>query len=569
MLPFRVPRLRQHHLLAVLLVIFICGMLLGITLITSTDPDSRVMKSSQQSQMKEKSPAQAPTKRRNSGAKYPVPAEKIKPLVAQEPDLDSSDAEIHLPKALASALSPQADTPPNYDVHAFYYPWYGNPEYDGQYYHWNHELIQHWDPKEAARWPKGKHVPPDDVGASFYPELGPYSSRDPAVLDNHMQQMLSAGIGEKAMQQVLYSCIYPISMWICEYFPGTLAVSWYPPGMADENGKLDMSDELIPLILEHAAKYNLKVKYCSCLRLIMAQIIPSQWCSSLFSQVCLHIEPYPGRNHLNLRDHLQYVHQKYSNHSAYYTRLHKDKMLPLFYIYDSYHTSAADWASILNPDGALSVRGSELDAIFIGLIVEPKHKTELLVQAGFDGYYTYFASTGFSFGSQPLNWKSLAEFADSNKGLFIPSVGPGYDDERVRPWNARNSKHRGQNGEYYSNMFKAALHVQPPIISITSFNEWGEGTQIEKAVPKSHDTYQYHDYLPHESDFYLSLTKSWVSKFTQKLTSWGLLILAHSLWQLFYLFFFFTVCLNVEISINLAYMQSNSWCNVFTVCWCF
>ena len=31
---------------------------------------------------------------------------------------------------------------PNYNLHAFYYPWYGNPETDGQYLHWNHPYIQ-------------------------------------------------------------------------------------------------------------------------------------------------------------------------------------------------------------------------------------------------------------------------------------------------------------------------------------------------------------------------------------------------------------------------------------------
>lgn len=31
--------------------------------------------------------------------------------------------------------------PVNYDVHIFYYPWYGNPEHDGKYFHWNHPYI--------------------------------------------------------------------------------------------------------------------------------------------------------------------------------------------------------------------------------------------------------------------------------------------------------------------------------------------------------------------------------------------------------------------------------------------
>jgi len=32
--------------------------------------------------------------------------------------------------------------------------------------------------------------------------------------------------------------------------------------------------------------------------------------------------------------------------------------------------------------------------------------------------------------------------------IFIPSIGPGYDDEAVRPWNGENTKDR-QTGQYY------------------------------------------------------------------------------------------------------------------------
>ncbi|VDN21378.1 unnamed protein product [Gongylonema pulchrum] len=66
--------------------------------------------------------------------------------------------------------------------------------------------------------------------------------------------------------------------------------------------------------------------------------------------------------------------------------------------------------------------------------------------------------------------------------LFIPSVAPGYDDRRVRPWNAINYRGR-KNGQYYSEMFEMAHAARAKIITITSFNEWHEGTQIEPAVP--------------------------------------------------------------------------------------
>lgn len=82
-----------------------------------------------------------------------------------------------------------------YDVHIFYYLWYGSPSVDNKYIHWDHVLVPHWDPKIAASHAQGKHTPPEDVASSFYPELGPYSSRDPKVLESHMSQIEAAAAG--------------------------------------------------------------------------------------------------------------------------------------------------------------------------------------------------------------------------------------------------------------------------------------------------------------------------------------------------------------------------------------
>ena len=48
---------------------------------------------------------------------------------------------------------------PSYNVHAFYYAWYGNPEVDNQWYHWNHEYLPNWDKKDTRKMPTGKHIP--------------------------------------------------------------------------------------------------------------------------------------------------------------------------------------------------------------------------------------------------------------------------------------------------------------------------------------------------------------------------------------------------------------------------
>lgn len=88
------------------------------------------------------------------------------------------------------------EIPPNYNLHAFYYPWYGNPDNDKLYLHWNHEYLPHWNKKMGRKWPTGVHQPPDDVGSNFYPQLGCYSSSDDVIITEHMKQLRFASIGK-------------------------------------------------------------------------------------------------------------------------------------------------------------------------------------------------------------------------------------------------------------------------------------------------------------------------------------------------------------------------------------
>lgn len=351
----------------------------------------------------------------------------------------------------------------SYDVHIFYYAWYGSPQFNDKYYHWNHKYLEAWNKNDKKTYPDGFHDPDnDDIGANFYPELGAYSSKDPAVLSEHMKQIKLSGAG-------------------------VVAVSWYPPGLADENGP--PSDGMILPILEAAAKEDLKVT--------------------------LHIEPYADMNVENLRDNIQYVVEHYVDHPAFYTRRVGHRDLPLYYIYDSYRIVPDQWLRLLSSKGDVTVRGTDLDGLFIGLLVEFRHRVDIK-RAKFDGFYTYFGSNGFSHGSSWKNWRGLQDYAQRNSLLFIPSIGPGYVDTRIRPWNGQTTRER-RRGSYYGMGWRTALNFNPKCVSITSFNEWHEGTQIESAIPKDtrDKTFSYQSYEPDKPDYYLLETRSWVVKFLE------------------------------------------------------
>ena len=158
---------------------------------------------------------------------------------------------------------------------------------------------------------------------------------------------------------------------------------------------------------------------------------------------------------------------------------------PVVFAYDSYHIKPAEWAQILGKRGSL--RGTELDIFVIGLWLEAHHGDEL-ARAGFDGAYTYFGNEVTGFGGALRNWQAMAAEAQRRSLAFVPCVSPGYDDEGIRPWNARATVQRGKNGATYRRTWEAALSalkrgggIARGGVGITSYNEWGEGTQIEPA----------------------------------------------------------------------------------------
>jgi glycoprotein endo-alpha-1,2-mannosidase len=331
----------------------------------------------------------------------------------------------------------------------FYYGWYGTPEFDGKWLHWDHERLPHWNPSIAKQHSRARHDPAkNDVGSTFYPKDKFYSSHDPKVVADHMVQIRRSGAG-------------------------VLAVSWYPPGQHDNEGR--ESNALIPLLLEKAAPKGLKIAF--------------------------HVEPYKGRSPESIRRDIGYLLKTYGSHPAFYRE--KESSLPLLYVYDSYLIETRAWGKLLRKGGELSIRGTPLDAIMIGLVVEETHLSDIQ-KGGWDGFYTYFAADKMSYGSTWRNFPSMAAFARRERLVYIPSVGPGYDDVEVRPWNAQTTRDR-RNGDYFREALGAARRATRRFVSITSFNEWHEGTNVETAIAgeKRQDGGRpYRDYGPKPGDEY-------------------------------------------------------------------
>ena len=86
-----------------------------------------------------------------------------------------------------------------FPVHIFYYAWFGAPGYyDGgptAYREWDHEVLPHWDEREAGKHSSGAlHQPPEDIAAAFFPARGLYSSLDRETQRRQMQEIADSKV---------------------------------------------------------------------------------------------------------------------------------------------------------------------------------------------------------------------------------------------------------------------------------------------------------------------------------------------------------------------------------------
>ena len=161
--------------------------------------------------------------------------------------------------------------------------------------------------------------------------------------------------------------------------------------------------------------------------------------------IAIHLEPYAGRTPARAAVDI--------------ARLHEEGFDD-FYLYDADRDPALVWAEALEPLEDVRVFGHTT------LVGRAK-------ASGFDGLYTYDVVTWN--GSL---FRRLCTQAHAAGLLCAPSVGPGYDarlatrQEAVRP---------RLHGATYDRMWKTAIRAGADVVTITSYNEWQEGTQIEPA----------------------------------------------------------------------------------------
>jgi glycoprotein endo-alpha-1,2-mannosidase len=162
-------------------------------------------------------------------------------------------------------------------------------------------------------------------------------------------------------------------------------------------------------------------------------------------RVAVHVEPFPGRTPPSLAPSLRAL---------------AAKGITDAYIYDSTSSPDDEW-KMLNAQ----LPGMRL---FANTNLPGKAKA-----GGFAGLYTYDVRIydGSSFPRICASARILGL-------LCAPSVGPGFDALRATGDTRMKSR---KNGAAYDCMWRGAIGSAADIVTITSYNEWHEGTQIEAA----------------------------------------------------------------------------------------
>jgi len=186
-------------------------------------------------------------------------------------------------------------------------------------------------------------------------------------------------------------------------------------------------------------------------------------------KVAAHIEPYKGRSSATLR----------ADHDYLYDRGIRD-----FYYYQvqSLSTEALRQATEIAGDDRFFGEAANEGNVRNGSFMQWAQDAHL------DGIYTYDPR-----GFQPSEFSGICNNARTHGLLCMPSVGPGWDGTRATKIPGIVSRRDGQT---YDNAWQSAIDSHADIVTVTSFNEWHEGTQIEPASPRCipNSSYCYNDY---------------------------------------------------------------------------
>lgn len=349
-------------------------------------------------------------------------------------------------------------------VLAYYHPFYGTPDGPtGRWLTWNEPLwlskgygLPTFIPPDEAR-KHLQHDPATFVGpgrrsnySAFYPTMGLYDCLDYSTLRQHALWAVEASLNGFLWDYML---------------------------VGEDNS--DKDKPLQETIYDRSLRLMLKV--------LDSLDVPLSLCP-WYDSYCWYGFPVE-----KIAKQLTYLVNTYHGHPR---MIHFDNRLVVFLYATFARHSIADWRRVRN---LLNQNGVN-DRIFI-VAGEVAINNPALHEPGlFDGFSLYNYDTyDWTPEGVKRSCATLRQLVKQNGVKFwSATVGPGFDG---RIWHHPGRVVTRGIGKLYEAMWEQAIKEQSRFITVCSFNEWGEGTQIEPCLEYD--------------ELYLKLTSKWAGRFLQ------------------------------------------------------
>jgi len=272
--------------------------------------------------------------------------------------------------------------------------------------------------------------------------------------------------------------------WIKAAHVDVVSLNWWGQGSRE--------DSLARLVMDGAAAHGLKVNFM--------------------------IDPYIGQTPASMGSDIAYIYRKYGSHPAFYRVARPTKYGPstrlrgvfMFYNPPPPRLYYSEYSKLMN-----QMRGTANDAIVLvrsddSLLYSDANLRSYLSYLHFDGMFNYGVYGKADYQRQ---------LPQSNDYILMFSVGPGFDNSRASGISSPVKIGRN-NGSTYDGGWSTLIGKRPEWISVVSFNEWHETSQIEPARPLSYGGFRYLDYLgayglrgTAASNAYITRTALWADRF--------------------------------------------------------
>ncbi len=285
---------------------------------------------------------------------------------------------------------------------AFYYTWYGTPRGSGQWRHWD-------GVDEAAR---------EIASSTHYPEIGPYDSHDPAVIDLHIDQATSCGVD------------------------GFIATWW---------GRGDFTDRAFEVLLDRAELKGF--------------------------EATIYWETAPGEGEQQIRravGDLVYLLRSYGRHAAFL----KVDGKPVIFVYGRVMNQVPQgaWPAIV--EGVRERVGHDFLLIADGYRAAWARMFDGVHTYNICGWVVG-QSIEQIHEEAARRFTSAVAIARREGAISCITVIPGYDDTKIRRPGTNAERH---DGATYAALWQEAIAAAPDWVLVTSWNEWHEGSEIEPSI---------------------------------------------------------------------------------------